>query len=693
MWFFIPMLLGAMLTLLWQPPCAQASETAGDWDQPTALVVSPDGATVFVGCGQGRRVLGFDTAELNWKGSAAIPGPVRGLALSPDGRHLFVSCGGIDGRVCEIPRSEDGRLGLSRELAPSGHTPMGLAVSKEGATVYVCQRFSSAVGVVDARAGGEAGSIRVAREPVAAALCRDGRYLLVANSLHAGRADAPAAASISVVDVSADRVEKELRLPNGSGLLNDLRVSPDGQWAAVTHLVASAHRAAAQVKLGWMNGNALTLLDARKLEFAGTVLLDSPGSGAANPWGVAWTADSRTLVVAHAGTHEVSAIDIPALVEAMREEAAPGLANSKRQSGHEPGGTRPTLLQFVAPYEGMPAGLPFLVGARRRIRLPAGDLGPRAVVVAGRKAYVASYFSDTLSMVDLDQPTAPVLSFKLPGRTEEAVTVKDSPKVVAGGPNPQEVASTRRPRLEPIERLGEFYFHDATICLQGWQSCASCHPGGGRSDGLNWDLLNDGIGNPKNTKSLLWSHRTPPAMSLGVRETAETAVRSGIRHILFTQQPEEVAVAIDAYLKSLRPEPSPFLVRKAGAKGNAGVAKTNDSTSSGAAQVSEWVLSESAERGKLVFAKAGCAECHPAELFTDLQRYDVGTGRPFDKPGERFDTPSLVELWRTAPYLHDGSAATVRDVLTTRNLRDEHGQTSKLTPRELDNLCAYLLSL
>jgi hypothetical protein len=77
----------------------------------------------------------------------------------------------------------------------------------------------------------------------------------------------------------------------------------------------------------------------------------------------------------------------------------------------------------------------------------------------------------------------------------------------------------------PLARKGEFYFHDAGICYQGWQSCASCHPGDARANGLNWDLLNDGIGNPKNTKSLLLTYQTPPAMWLGVRETAETADR------------------------------------------------------------------------------------------------------------------------------------------------------------------------
>ena len=55
----------------------------------------------------------------------------------------------------------------------------------------------------------------------------------------------------------------------------------------------------------------------------------------------------------------------------------------------------------------------------------------------------------------------------------------------------------------PIVRRGEFYFHNATICLEGWQSCSSCHPDG-RADGLNWDLLNDGYDNPKNTRAFSW---------------------------------------------------------------------------------------------------------------------------------------------------------------------------------------------
>ena len=100
-----------------------------------------------------------------------------------------------------------------------------------------------------------------------------------------------------------------------------------------------------------------------------------------------------------------------------------------------------------------------------------------------------------------------------------------------------------------------------------------------------------------------------------------------------------------------------------------------------------------ASQGVTFGLSPGCAACHPPGLFTDLQEYDVGTRRVFDKPTDIFDTPTLIELWRTAPYLHDGSAVTVRDVLTTRNPNDKHGKTSNLSNKEAEDLCNYLLSL
>ena len=50
-------------------------------------------------------------------------------------------------------------------------------------------------------------------------------------------------------------------------------------------------------------------------------------------------------------------------------------------------------------------------------------------------------------------------------------------------------------------------------------------------------------------------------------------------------------------------------------------------------------------------------------------------------------------MYRTGPYLHDGRAKTLRDVLTACNVGDKHGKTSHLKPAEIDELVAFLKSL
>ena len=109
-----------------------------------------------------------------------------------------------------------------------------------------------------------------------------------------------------------------------------------------------------------------------------------------------------------------------------------------------------------------------------------------------------------------------------------------------------------------VARKGEMLFNDATMCFQQWQSCASCHPDA-RSDALYWDLLNDGVGNTKNTKSLLLSVVTPPVMWRGGRDNAGMAVRTGIHHIQFAEPIAGQVDEIEAYLRSLRPVASPAL--------------------------------------------------------------------------------------------------------------------------------------
>jgi MYXO-CTERM domain-containing protein len=112
-------------------------------------------------------------------------------------------------------------------------------------------------------------------------------------------------------------------------------------------------------------------------------------------------------------------------------------------------------------------------------------------------------------------------------------------------------------------------------------------------------------------------------------------------------------------------------------------------------------MTDAALRGEEIFFDLECAACHSGNAFTNSAEdihYDVGTLTEFS--GGRLggelsgiDTPTLLGIWQTAPYLHDGSAATLLDVLTTRNSEGAHGDTSALSDAQLADLVAYMQQL
>lgn len=631
-----PVVRGLPLALLLALVCTShpgRSQSYNDprspWISPSALATSRDGLTLFVASATSAEILCLDTTTR--KVVQTLPlhpsSSPSGLLLLPDGERLLVTCAAPESTL-DIVQWRTGKILRSIPLGSGAIAPV---LSPDGSTAYVCNRFHDAVSVVNLEQGTESRRIPVEREPVAADLTPDGRTLFVGNHLPTGRADTGLVrARISVIDTLTGQVVSHLPLPNGGNLIRDVRISPDGRFACVTHILARFQLPTTQVERGWMNANALTLVDVAARKIVNTMLLDQVEQGAANPWAAAWSTDGQSLLVTHAGTHQLGIIDFPRL-----------LAKLEQVNRTPPG--RAALPGYVVSQSStdVPTDLSFMAGLRRLVDLRGR--GPRAVTLHGHRAFVGNYFSESISVVD-------VVDFA--SRTPRVIEIP-----------------LHSPRAMDPARQGEAYFNDATLCLESWQSCASCHSSDGRVDGLNWDLMNDGKGNAKNTKSLLRSHVTAPAMSLGVRANAEVAVRAGIHHILFTQQPDEVPAAIDRWLVGVDPYPSPHRV-----KGE---------------------LPPAAERGRSLFHDpvVGCAGCHPAPLYTNLESYDVGTRSASDPASRSLDTPTLLEIWRTAPYLHDGSAATLREVLAERNTLDQHGKTSHLSPAQIDDLLAFVLCL
>jgi YVTN family beta-propeller protein len=223
----------------------------------------------------------------------------------------------------------------------------------------------------------------------------------------------------------------------------------------------------------------------------------------------------------------------------------------------------------------------------------------------------------------------------------------------------------------PTEQfIGAQLFYGATDGRSSraeWLTCANCHFDG-MSDGRVWAGFPDGA---RNTPILFGLQESAPYNWSGSwDELADIEIK--IRGLQagggLIEMPQPNAPlgdvhaglsadldALVAYLDAL-PTPPPALV-------------------SGADEVMA--------RGAVVFEEMGCAGCHGAPVFSSLQMADVGTGGAFD-------TPSLRWLWMSAPYFHDGRAATLADVFA---LPGDHQLIGSVAAEDIEALIAYLLTL
>lgn len=214
---------------------------------------------------------------------------------------------------------------------------------------------------------------------------------------------------------------------------------------------------------------------------------------------------------------------------------------------------------------------------------------------------------------------------------------------------------------DEMVRQGEIGFYEAT---QSGVACQSCHPGGD-SDYSRHDI---GGARPWGTLTSLGVEKTAPYLRNGsyarlqdLHQVTESVYR-GFRRATAHDRSQALA----AYLNTL---PEPYNPVQVGL--------------------------EQQRRGLETFFEAGCVECHSWPALTN--RASVLNQQLFPKTPmdycEWLDVPSLRGLWRSAPYLHDERAASLREVLTRQNEGDCHGRTGSLSSQQLDDLEAFLRCL
>ena len=511
------------------------------------------------------------------------------------GSNIYVTSSQDEGYITAI-NLENNNIAYKTATGMGACAPI---MSHDGKKVYVLNRYKATVTEVDATSGEVLREAAVLREPCAATLTPDGKYLYVNNFLPAQRADVDyVAADVSVIDCDTFQKIKDIKLSNGSNALRGIACSTDGNYIFVSHNLGRFQVPTSQLQQGWMNTNAVSVIDASTQTLIGSMSIDEPDRGAGGVWDIACNSDY--LIVSQSGTHEVSIIEYAPMIE---------------------------KLKAYPDHSKMDYDLYFMRGIRTR--LPINGNGPRNMTLKDGKLYLPTYFSDTLNIVNISDQQVDFVAY-----------------------NPH--------RVESPADIGERAFNDAALCFQNWQSCNGCHPGDGRTDGMNWDLMNDGIGNPKNCKSMLLSFDTPACMISGIRAHAGLAVRAGYKFIQFCDIPEDIAYNVDEYIKSLKPLKSPYLVNGE--------------------------LSEKALAGRKVYEKYGCADCHSGPNYTDMKMHRIGEDVEFEAG---WDTPSLREVWRTAPYLFDGRAATMEEVFMVH----KHGIDGKISRKDAEALAEYVNSL
>ena len=583
------------------------------------------------------------------------PAPLE-MVFAPGGNRLFVLCNESD----EV-RVLDAQSWAEVKRIAVGHEPRGLSLSQDGKQLFVTNSWDDTLTVIDAGTLDVTATWHVGAEPSSVLEDRAGKHLFVANRI-----------SNDVAVLNAQTGEEEKRLSAGRGA-SYMTESPDGSRIYVTHVYpnASAHRTAPE--------SEITVIDAERA----TVVDRIPLHSIAGVFHAALSADGRLGAVAelhpknlvplahleHGGAFEDTltlfgadvgnrTVEVP-LDELERYAARPfGVAISPDKSRMyvTSGGSElltvidvPRLLRYVrlhrAPFvQDLAASANYVVA-----RIAVGR-DPRGMVFTpdGSRLLVANRLSDSISVVDT--------------RTNQVV----STVAIAG------------PRKVSVLHYGEQAFYTARYSFQGQIGCANCHIDS-TFDGLEWDLEPDGFGRDivdnrliedlKGTNPFKWNGGNPDLPTECGPRTEKYFWRS-------ENYDDLTLTDLITYMRSLPSRPNRW-------------------------KLPGYELTAAQARGKAIFERSvdkfhqpiplqnRCSYCHSGPKGTDQKSFDVGTKKPTDDMS-KFDTPQLRNVALTAPYLHDGSAATLEEIWTIYNPEDKHGRTNDLTKDELNDLIEYL---
>ena len=267
--------------------------------------------------------------------------------------------------------------------------------------------------------------------------------------------------------------------------------------------------------------------------------------------------------------------------------------------------------------------------------------------------------------------------------------------------------------------LGRHLFFDTRISAQGDVSCATCHnPSSAMADDQPVTPGTGGLVGNRNASALVNLGWQPRFHMEGGVPSLETQALAPLQepHELGRDLLEVVAeLAQDARYSKWAEEGfgkpfDAFVFTRS-------LAAFQRTLISGSAPYDQWLqdddsaMSEAALRGMDLFDDLACSSCHSEVWFTDFQTHNIGLTETYADPGTfrltfdsldlgAFKTPTLRNIARTAPYMHNGSLTTLDDVIDhyAAGGAGHPNQDPRVTPFELNegqraDLLAFMQAL
>jgi len=580
------------------------------------------------------------------------------MVRSPDGTRLYAVLSGT-GEVAAIDTAK--RVVAGRVAV--GKVPRGIAITPDGARLYVTNSWSDTVSEIDAATLRPLRTLPAGFEPTGIAFDHHGA-LYVANRL---------SDNVTVVDLAAGEITRHLIAARGASYAT---AATDGARIFVTHIypIPGGFRTPPR--------SEIAEIDTRTQTVANRI----PLPDAAGVFHVALSGDGRLGLAALLRPHN--------LVPLAHVEHGWAFGDSLAVFGDDIGGVVQLPLDYIEDYFSLPFGVAIAPDKKRAyvsasgsnevavidlVRLVAAARAPSAARLANDLSAAARY---VIARIPVGRnPRNIVLSpdgatLWVANRLDDTISVIDTARMAVSGN-----IALGAPAALTAQRRGERLFYTSTVSFGHSFGCANCHIDS-TFDGLNWDLEPDGFGiDIVDNRALEDIGDTSPFKWNGQNPDLETECGPRTERFFFRSQGIRGDDLEDlvSYIKGIPLRPNRY-------------------------RAPDGELTPAQERGKAIFLRTvrkdgspipegnQCFVCHSGKYYTNQLVADVGTGKPTDR-SPLIDVPELTNVVNSAPYLHDGSAATLEEIWTVFNPKDQHGVTNDLVKDELNDLIEYLKTL